>query len=418
MTHRKLKHGYFVLEALNAFATGYYFTYVFFFLESAFQFTNRENLAMAACNGLFYCLCAWYGGRFGQRHGYFNGLKVGFVVMAMAMVVGGFLSPPRTYSSAGQLLAVIAWTLGMCFTWPTLEALASEDEDRAGVTRMVGLYNLVWATGSGLATFLGGVLYEQLGPLSVFWLPAAIHGLQLVLTFRLERRYRVEHALGAATPRAGVAGAGVPTHGRAHPPALERSEAAALPRATAVAFQRMAWLANPFAYIAISTVIPLIPALARRFELSPMHAGFFCSVWLFARLGAFALHWRWTRWHYHFGWLVAAYVGLLLSFAGIFLAQHLWGVLLAQIVFGWAIGLIYYSSLFYSMDATETKGVHGGIHESALGFGLFAGPAMGAVALRFFPGQVPMSTSAVSGLLVLGLAGLFWLRGRGGKNPA
>ena len=49
-------------------------------------------------------------------------------------------------------------------------------------------------------------------------------------------------------------------------------------------FLRMAWWANPFAYIAINTVVATIPALARRFDLSTTQSGLFGSIWLFARL--------------------------------------------------------------------------------------------------------------------------------------
>ena len=81
-----------------------------------------------------------------------------------------------------------------------------------------------------------------------------------------------------------------------------------------------------------------------------------------------------------------------------------------QLVFGACLGLIYYSSLFYSMDAGETKGEHGGFHEAAIGAGLGGGPALGAAALFFFPGAAQSSTWAVAGMLVLGLAGLLALR--------
>ena len=56
----------------------------------------------------------------------------------------------------------------------------------------------------------------------------------------------------------------------------------------------MAWLANPFAYIAINTLIAVMPGLAARLHLTPMLAGFACSLWCFARLGAFVLLWLWT----------------------------------------------------------------------------------------------------------------------------
>jgi hypothetical protein len=86
----------------------------------------------------------------------------------------------------------------------------------------------------------------------------------------------------------------------------------------------------------------------------------------------------------------------------------------AQIVFGGAVGLIYYSSLFYSMDSSETKGEHGGIHESVIGLGNCAGPAVGAAALQFFPQYSHSGALAVTVLLLCGLGALtaVWWSGR------
>jgi len=81
-------------------------------------------------------------------------------------------------------------------------------------------------------------------------------------------------------------------------------------------------------------------------------------------------------------------------------------LILAQLVFGVAAGLIYYSSLSYSMDLGDTKGEHGGIHEAVIGLGNFAGPAVGAASLHFLPQHANSGALAVSGLLLLGLGGL------------
>jgi hypothetical protein len=82
----------------------------------------------------------------------------------------------------------------------------------------------------------------------------------------------------------------------------------------------------------------------------------------------------------------------------------------AEIFFGMAVGLIYYSSLFYSMDVGDTKGEHGGIHEAAIGLGNCVGPGVAALALTFFPGQQGSGTWAVCALLMLGYAGIFRMR--------
>ena len=66
MSARQLKAGIFVLEGLNAFATSFYFYYLFFFMQRQFGFGNLGNLSLAALNGLVYTFTAWAAGRFGQ----------------------------------------------------------------------------------------------------------------------------------------------------------------------------------------------------------------------------------------------------------------------------------------------------------------------------------------------------------------
>ena len=81
------KTGYYVLEGLNSFATAYYFNYLMFLLRDAHGFGNLQNLTVSAVHGFIYIGGSWYGGRFGQRHGYFTSLRIGFGGMAAAVVV-------------------------------------------------------------------------------------------------------------------------------------------------------------------------------------------------------------------------------------------------------------------------------------------------------------------------------------------
>ena len=111
---------------------------------------------------------------------------------------------------------------------------------------------------------------------------------------------------------------------------------------------------------------------------------------------------------------MTAFALLIVSFAAILVAPNLAVVLIAQIFFGVAIGLIYYSSLFYALDASDTKSEHGGIHEAAIGAGNCLCPAIGAAALWLAPDSASIGAWAVSGLLTAGLGGLLWLR----QHPA
>jgi MFS family permease len=391
MTARHLKPWYFVIEGLNAFGTSYYFSYLFFYMQAQFGFGDLQNLMLSALNGLVYVGGSWFGGRMAQRFGYRRALGFGFGLMTLALLCGlGVGTAP------GQVLIMVVWTFGVCFTWPPLEALVSDGEPPHSLPRTIGIYNVTWAGGAALGYFIGGTLFEKLGLNSVFVVPTALLLLQLAILRGVDARARSAARPSAESP---ASDSRSPVH---TPPPTDRAKL----------FLRLAWLANPFAYMAINTVIAVIPGLARKHELSPMFAGFFCSVWFFARLAAFFGLWLWPAWHYRFRWFVTAYGLLIASFMAILLAPTLWLVVLAQITFGMATGLIYYSSLFYSMDVGDTKGEHGGLHEAAIGAGIFGGPAVGAAALHFFPQQPTAGTWGVSVALGVGLVLVLILRGR------
>jgi len=383
--NRRLKISCFTLEGLNSFATVLYFNYLYFFMRDTFGFDDKHNLLLAGWLGFVYVFAAWQAGRFAQRAGYFTALKIGFGIMAVSLVAGLCL-----HTVIGQIFAASCVTIGMCFIWPTLEALVSDSETAARLPNIVGLYNVVWAVTNAASYFIGGMLIEAFGYKIIYMLPLVVVLFQLGTVFWMQH-----HATELAREALNKPKTDLPPE--PHRPASPQAKA----------FLKMAWMANPFAYIAIQTLIAVIPGIAEKFHLTPMMAGFACTLWCFVRLGFFVVLWHWTDWHYRFRWLVTSFVVLILSFATILMAPNLAVLIVAQIFFGGAIGLIYYSSLFYSMDAGgETRGEHGGVHEAAIGLGNCLGPAIGAAALQWAPANPNSGAIAVSALLLCGLGGL------------
>jgi len=387
---RPLKAGYLALAALNTLSTTWFLNYLPFYLRDHFGFGDRLNLWVMALHGFVYTFAAVQCGRFAQRRGFLTSLKLGFSGLAAMMAIAGLM-----YSIPGILCALVGYTITLLFTWPALEALVSENETQTGVQHYVGIYNCTWASAAAIAYFSGGKLYDVLGHAAVFWVPAGIFALQFFVVLALSKlaaKTSVPDRVESAKP--------------AHP-----EETAFHQKVPPQAFLKMAWLANPFAYVALNTVTAVMPGIAHKLEFSPTQTGLFCSVWLFARFGTFALLWQWKRWHYKFRWLVAAFVMLIAGFMAVLLGSQLWLVVLAQVFLGFGTGLIYYSSLFYSMDVGgETQGEHGGLHEAAIGAGICAGPALGAATLQFLPVHSNNGVFAVGTLLLVGLAGLIALR--------
>ncbi len=395
MLSRKQTAAVFALEGTNSFATTLYFYYVYFFTERIFGFTKFQNLLLAAAMGLAYAISSIFGGRFAQRRGYFTALKCGYAILTLAIGTAAFVEALPIH-----FVIMLTAYAGAAFTWPSLESLVCEGQSSHVLRRNLGIYNLVWGGLGAIAYFSGGAIIEAGTFRALFAVAAVLSAIQFFSVLALER-----------AARSGNSSAGQTTTNESDNAAheLEHRRSTVTPQT----FLRMAWLANPFAYLAINTVVAVIPTLAHRLQLTVVQAGVFCSVWLFVRTGSFLLMWLWPGWHYRFRWLLAAYVTLAASFVIMLVSGNLWIVIAAQVGFGLALGLIYCSSLYYSMDVgTASKGEHGGFHEAMIGAGSFAGPAIGAAGAYFFPNAVNASTWTPAGLLIVGLAGLMWLRFR------
>ncbi len=391
---RQLKPGYYLLTALGTLATSYFSGYLFFLLRDRFGFGNRENLTVAAFHGAIYIVSAWQCGKFAERRGFHLSLKLGFGGLFLCMVAGALVT-----TAAAEIVVIAVYSVVLLFIWPALEALTTEHEPPARVPHAIGLYNCMWSSAAAFAYFTGGSLYGWLGAGAVFWIPAAIFLVALMIVFWLARL-----AAGAALPDPAslLAVAHHPDAALAAPPVDPRT------------FLKLAWLANPFSFVALFTLIAVMPGLAVKLGLTPAQVGLFCSVWLFGRFGSFIWLWHWTGWHYRFRWLAGGYLLLTGTFAAILLAPALWMVIVAQVGFGIACGILYYSSLFYSMDVGAARAELGGLHEAALGAGIFAGPAVGAAALYLFPQYDDAGALAVSGLLAAGFVALIaiWMQAR------
>ncbi len=380
----------YVLEGSNSFATAYYVNFLMFLLREDYGFSNLNNLVVGAVHGFVYGVASWQAGRIGQRRGLFPSLRIGFGGMSVALLVGWTMP-----SQWGQLICLGIWTVALCFTWPILEALVSEHEDPRRLPDRVGLYNVVWATMAAVGLSAGGWIFERLGPTSLYWLPLGIHGIQWIATWPLERQ-RARWIALLPEPAEASPGEGLENQSQG--------------------FVRMAWIANPFNYMAINTIMVMAPGIASKVGLSVAEAGLVLSVWFYVRAVAFLKLWWWDGWHYRFDWFICAFLFLFLGFVGTMVSPTVWGLVVAQVGFGWASALIYYSSLYYSMDQSHSHAEQGGFHEALIGLGLGGGPALSAGALWLT--GMPSSPAWIVGAGVLGAMGwVFGIR-RASMGPA
>jgi Major Facilitator Superfamily. len=372
----------YLIELINCYAAIYYSNFLFFYLQRTFGFGEKENLLTAALGGFVYIIAAWQGGKWVERYGCIRMLYLGCCGVILSLALGLVFT-----TATAHVVVFCLWTVGVSFIWPALETLISE---RAGASlaKMVGIYNVTWAAGGAVGYFTAGILIEKLGMASVFWLPLGLTVVELAILPCAARWLKKEND-------------------RQCP---DETLTLAVSPADAKRFLRMAWLANPCSYVAINTVIPLVPSIAEKLALSTGMAGIVCSLWMFARLAAFAAFWRWTGWHYRFQWLAGSFLLMIVCFFGFLMSQSIGLLLVAQVGFGLSIGLIYYSSLYYSINVTENQGSNAGLHEAMIGAGLFIGPAFGAATLYLVPAAIGIGAWSVGGLLCVGFSGLLFVK--------
>lgn len=373
---------FYVIEFINCYAAVYYSNFLFFYLRRTFGFGEAANLLTAALGGFVYIIAAWQGGKLAQRYGCIRMLYIGVCSIILFLALGVAFSTP-----ASQVVVYCLWTMGVCLIWPALEALISE-RSGASLPKMVGIYNITWAGGGAIAYFTTGILLETLGMESLFWLPLGLTVVELAILPFAARFLKREHEQQYR----------------------EEPLTSVVHEADTKRFLRMAWIANPFSYVAINTVIPLIPSIADKLGLSTGMAGIVCSLWMFARLAAFVICWLWTGWHYRFRWLAGSCLLMIVCFFGLLMTQSIGLLLVAQAGFGLSIGLIYYSSLYYSMNVTENQSSNAGLHEAMIGAGLFIGPAAGAATLYLVPAAIGIGAWSVGGLLCVGFCGLLFVK--------
>ncbi len=331
--------------------------------------------------GVLTAIGSVLGGRVIERRGCRASLKLGLVGLAAGALAGWVL--PEGWNMVSAIVLVAGF---QGFIWPAIEAALTRGEPQHRVQHLVGMYNLGWSGASGFAFFITTPLMSAFGLRAMFALPLALYLWNMFLVWRVLPDYDSipdEHHM------------------------VVDSEGVELTPQQRHAFRLLGWLANPMAYVAINVIVTYNPVVAQRIGVNFATSSSWFSLWFYVRMLAFDLLRRWSGWHYRPGMLFAAFGMAMLGFAGMVLAPSLWVHVLAQVLFGLSIGLLYQSSLFYSMAGSEEKGTHGGFHESFIGLGIATGASMAFLGDRVAPQHPVLSVGLVWGVMGMALC-LMW----------
>ena len=282
------------------------------------------------------------------------------------------------------LLVVLGFA--MAFYWPAVQA-ALADLEPHGVARSLGWFNMAWSAGKATGFVAGGAILAGLGFPALF-LTAAL-GLCGVLALI---------AVPLPKPRASVHESETPRFGS------ERARA----------FRRAGWIANAVAY-GIATVLNIhYPHWLKHIGHGEVLLGTYLGLVFASQTASFYVLTHRAGWRHRVAPLLWMQLPMVLALVVLPFLHQPWAILITAPWVGLGLGIAYFASLFYSVEAPLARGRNAGAHEAVLTLGSLVLPlAAGLVAATtnhleyayFLSAAVGGAGLAAQGLLLRGGAG-------------
>jgi len=305
-------------------------------------------------------------------------ITVGTAVLAALGLV--FVS-----NMAGIFALLVLLGFAMAFYWPAVQA-ALADLKPEGVAKSLGWFNMAWSSGKATGFLLGGAILAGLGFPALFIASAVgLCGVLALIAAPLPKR---DHAASS------VAVSPVPERARA--------------------FRRAGWVANAIAY-GIATVLNIhYPHWLKHIGRGEVLLGTYLGVVFFSQTLTFYVLTHVSSWHHRVAPLICMQLPMVLMLVALPFLHHAWAILATAPLVGLGLGIAYFASLYYSVEAPLARGRNAGAHEAILTLGsLFLPLAAGLLASTTHHLEYAYFLSAAVGGAGLVAQGLM-LRGRTG----
>jgi len=286
------------------------------------------------------------------------------------------------------LIMAACGSLCSAFFWPPLQAWLTEAPGEDSLSDRLGIFNLSWSLGIMIGPMIGGCLFAADYRFPWFYGVAAA-SCMLVSLF----------ALRISPPRSGD----VPS-----------TQEMATPHRRHGIFLPLSLWANFVCWFCLANVQSLYPKYAVSVGFSPQIIGSFLFLIGAAQSLCFIVLRSRPAWQFRYGPLILAHAA---AGGGILALSRVVSLpLIAASLppLGCALGLSYYSSIYYSLCVSGDTGRRAGIHERMVGSGFFVGPITGGVIARYLNMRSPF---ILCGLLLLATSvgeAILWARSREG----
>ncbi len=322
---------------------------VTYLAKSEFKATQYQLGLLALCSAGAYFVASmplgWLSDKWGHRRS--------ITCAGLTGTVAFFCAPMST--SIGHLYVVsVATAIAMGAFWPALEADIGVNSTPAELPRRIGRFNVAWCAGFAVAGVASGALGQVLG-----------HRPLLIVAGALSMLATLIHCLRVFDPEP-------------HIQARRDDTASQCTPTRAAAFWKIALILN-FSAMGLNASLRYHVSTVTGGENSFL-GGLYLTTVFTLQLVTFVVLGRWHGWH-HRGWPLAAACLMLVGGGAL---CGLWPHSVPLFGAGCALtgigcGLIYNSSIYYSVAIESGRGHRGGIHESVLGMGAAVVPYAGGL---------------------------------------
>jgi len=280
-------------------------------------------------------------------------------IAGASLYAATYLAATRSTATWHLFLVFFGGGIGSGLFWPMVEAFIARGASGHRASRRMGVFNISWSLGDAVGTVAGGVFFHVMPVLPFVALAATC---MLVVASVLVAA-RLPEILEPMPP-------GHPDDPRADGAVNAR-------------FRRAAWVGNFVASGVTNVLRSVFTAPARDvFRMGGATIGLVIGTFNATRTLMFYAMRRWHKWRYQSRTFVALNSLIAFGMLGVILASLAPAGIATALVFasfavaGVGAGMTYFSSIFYTVDASEDAQTNTPIHEAVLG----AGGAAAAIA--------------------------------------
>lgn len=267
--------------------------------------------------------------------------------------------------------------------WPAFEVWLTRMETNSPLLKKVSFFNVSWCLGSGIGPLIAGKLFEIHSHLPLYF--AGL--LALIITILIgQKLYRGRQGNYLKNSKKGTE--------------VNENFSSSSSRRKAPLYLYIGWIANFANYFCIGILRYLFPKLSVEIGIKPSLIGVLLFTVAFFQLATFYLLGQTERWHYKGIPLVIFQLFIVIGLIVTFFSNSVISFLLAFMFIGVGGGMVYFSSIFYSLDSIEGTGQKSGIHEAVLGIGLLLGPLTGGAIAEVYTLRFPYLLA----VMVIGVA--------------